>query len=133
MSNLTVIQPKESAVAVNQLALFIDSAQVDRAKETSKDLLAEIADAVKRIKQVVKKHPDLRISKDFERIPLATFKFICNQYKLESEYCYDCFRAYIFIDEQSEYRFRKKVKIESEPTKLELREIETVKEGGKQI
>ena len=126
MSKLTIIQPKESAVAVNQLALFLDSAQVAEAKEKSKDLLAEIADAVKRIKQLAKKHPDLEITKNFETIPLHTFQFICNQYKLESEYYYGRFQAFIIISK----KWRHHVEINSELTKLELKEIETIKEGG---
>jgi hypothetical protein len=128
MSNLTIIPNGESAVTVNQLALFIESREVQKAKETSKDLLADIAESLKRMKRVASKNKDFIINKLYRDIPLATFKFICNQYKVDYEYSWDSFQTFIHIPNGY-------IKLKSEPTKLALQEIETIavaenREGG---
>lgn len=122
MSSLTTIQPQEVSLAVQQMTLFIDSSQVASAKETSKDLLEDIADTIRRIKRIGAKNQDIRIIKYFTKIPLGTFKFLCNQYKIK--YFFDCgrFNAYLTInDSESHY-----VSFESERQEINLQEIETI-------
>lgn len=121
MSNLTIIPNSESAVTVNQLALFLDSSEVQKAKETSKDLLADIAESLKRMKRIGAKNKDFSMDKRFEKIPLTTFKFICNQYKINYQYWYGNFRAEITAGKCNHC-----IILESEPIKVQLQEIENV-------
>lgn len=122
MSNLTTIQPKESALAVAQMTLFIDSAQVASAKETSKDLLEDIADTIRRIKRIGAKNQDIGLWKNFDRLPIATFKFLCNQYKLKSKFEYGHFSARLIIGESHSHCLL----FESENQEINLEEIETI-------
>lgn len=122
MTNLTTIQPKESALAVAQMTLFIDSSQVRGAKETSKDLLEDIADTIRRIKRIGAKNKDIRINKCFENLPIATFKFLCNQYKLKYWFDYGRFNTFLYFNDSHKHY----VKFESESQEINLQEIETI-------
>ncbi len=122
MSNLTTIQPTESALAVQQMTLFIDATQVASAKETSKDLLGDIADTIRRIKRIGAKNKDIRISRRFDFLPIATFKFLCNQYKLKTEFEFSCFVARFFLDDSGNHY----VIFESQRQEIALQEIETI-------
>jgi hypothetical protein len=126
MSNLTIIPNSESAITINQLALFLDSSEVQKAKETSKDLLSEIAEAVRRIKKLGLKNEDLYLCKQFEYIPIATFKFICNQYKIIPRYRYDRFTASISCG-----KYYHRVELDSEKTEIALLEIQTINQDSK--
>lgn len=81
-----------------------------------------MADTIRRIKRIGAKNKDIWICKSFQDLPIATFKFLCNQYGCKAKFEYSRFNAFFDVDNSTNHY----IKFESEKQEIELKEIETL-------